>query len=58
MQVQEILDANRASLAMDGLYVTKEDEKNARDVLSGKRSLEEVISEIEQKYMKQEQIEW
>ena len=54
MQVQEILDANRASLAMDGLYVTKEDEKNARDVLSGKRSLEEVISEIEQKYMKHE----
>lgn len=54
MQVQEILDAAKASLAMDGLYVSAEDEQSAKDVLEGKKSLEEVISEIKQKYMRQE----
>lgn len=54
MQMQATLDAAKASLAMDGLYVTAEDEQNAKDVLEGKRSLDEVISEIKQKHMKQE----
>lgn len=54
MQTQEILDTTKASFAMEGMYATKEDEKNIIDVLMGKRTLDEVISEIKQKYIKNE----
>ena len=40
--------------AMEGMYATKEVEKNIIDVLMGKRTLDEVRSEIKQKYIKNE----
>lgn len=50
MQVQEILDTTKGSFVMEGMCATKEDEKNIIDVLTGNRTLEEVIAEIKQKY--------
>ena len=52
MQVQDILNTTKASFAMEGIYATKEDEKNIIDVLMGNRTLEEVIAEIKKKYSK------
>ena len=54
MQVQTILNTIKGSFAMEGIYATKEDEKNIVDILEGNRTLEEVISEIKQKYTKGE----
>lgn len=54
MQPQVILETTKASFAMEGMYATKEDEKNIIDVLMGTRTLDEVISEIKQKYIKNE----
>lgn len=54
MQTQVILDTTKASFAMEGMYATKEDEKNILDVLMGKKTLDEVIAEIKQKYIKKE----
>ena len=36
---------------MEGMYATENDEKNIMDVLTGERSLEDVIKEIKHKYM-------
>ena len=46
-----VLDTTKASFAMEGMYSTENDEKNIMDVLTGKRSLEDVIKEIKHKYM-------
>lgn len=46
-----VLNTTKASFAMEGMYATKNDEKNIMDVLTGKRSLEDVIQEIKHKYM-------
>ena len=46
-----VLDMTKASFAMEGMYATGNDEKNIMDVLTGKRSLEDVIKEIKHKYM-------
>ena len=46
-----VLDTTKASFAMEGMYATENDEKNIMDVLTGKRSLEDVIKEIKHKYM-------
>ncbi len=54
MQTQAILNTTKGSFAMEGMYATKEDEKNIVDVLVGNRTLEEVIAEIKQKYIKKE----
>ena len=54
MQIQAILDTTKGSFAMEGMYATKEDEKNIVDVLMGNRALEEVIAGIKQKYIKNE----
>lgn len=51
MPVKAVLDTTKASFAMEGLYATENDEKNITDVLTGKRSLEEVIKEIKSKYI-------
>ena len=54
MQTQAILNTTKGSFAMEGMYATIEDEKNIVDVLVGNRTLEEVIAEIKQKYIKKE----
>lgn len=48
---QVISDSIKASFAMEGMYATKKDEKNIMDVLTGKRTLEEVVEEIKKKYL-------
>ncbi len=48
-----ILDTTKASFAMEGMYASERDEKNIMDVLTGKRSLEDVINEIRDKYMQE-----
>ena len=48
---EAVLDTTKASFAMEGMYATENDEKNIMDVLTGKRSLEDVITEIKRKYM-------
>ena len=52
MRTQVILDTTKGSFAMEGMYATKEDEKNIVDVLVGNKSLEEVIEEIKQSLQK------
>lgn len=51
LSAKTILDTTKASFAMEGMYATKNDEKNIMDVLTGERSLEEVITEIKRKYV-------
>ena len=51
LPVKTVLNTTKASFAMEGMYATENDEKNIMDVLTGKRSLEEVINEIKSKYM-------
>lgn len=51
MPANAVLNTTKASFAMEGMYATENDERNIMDVLSGKRSLEEVIREIKHKYM-------
>ena len=51
LQAQAILDTTKASFAMEGMYATDYDEKNIMDVLTGNRSLEDVIKEIKKKYI-------
>ena len=40
---------------MEGMYATENDEKNIMDVLTGRRTLEEVIEEIKQKYLSEQE---
>jgi len=51
LPVQAILDTTKASFAMEGMYATEYDEKNIIDVLTGNRSLEDVLKEIKKKYI-------
>lgn len=51
LPAQAILDTTKASFAMEGMYATEYDEKNIMDVLTGNRSLEEVVKEIKKKYI-------
>lgn len=51
LPVQAVLDTTKASFAMEGMYATEYDEKNIMDVLTGNRSLEDVIKEIKKKYI-------
>lgn len=51
LTVKTILNTTKASFAMEGMYATENDEKNIMDVLTGERSLEDVITEIKYKYM-------
>lgn len=51
LPAKAVLDTTKASFAMEGMYATETDEKNIMDVLTGKRSLEDVIQEIKRKYM-------
>ena len=41
---------------MEGMYATENDEKDIMDVLTRKRSLEEVIGEIKHKYMAEKEL--
>lgn len=43
---EEIIRTTKGSFAMEGQYADEVDEKNMMDVLTGRRSLEEVIEEI------------
>lgn len=40
---------------MEGMYATEDDEKNIMDVLTGERSMEDIIKEIKQKYMSEKE---
>ncbi len=46
-----VLDTTKASFAMERMYATENDEKNIMDVLTGKRSLADVIKEIKHKHI-------
>ncbi|MCM1048542.1 MAG: antitoxin VbhA family protein [Clostridiales bacterium] len=48
---QAISDSTKASFAMEGIYATEKDEKNIIDVLSGKRTCQDVVEEIKKKYL-------
>jgi|InofroStandDraft_1065614.scaffolds.fasta_scaffold05187_8 hypothetical protein len=50
MSPQAILSTTKGSFAMEGMYASKTDEKNIIDVLTGSRSLEDVINELKEKY--------
>lgn len=39
----------KASLELEGFTLTKEDEKDIKDVLSGKKSKKDLINELKQK---------
>lgn len=49
--IQAISDSTKASFAMEGMYATEKDEKNIMDVLTGKRTWQEVVEEIKKKYV-------
>ncbi len=49
--VQAISDSTKASFAMEGMYATEKDEKNIMDVLTGKRTWQDVVEEIKKKYL-------
>lgn len=49
--IQVIADSTKASFAMEGMYATEEDERNIMDVLTGKRTWQEVVEEIKKKYL-------
>lgn len=49
--IQVISDSTKASFAMEGMYATEKDEKNIMDVLTGKRTWQEVVEEIKKKYL-------
>lgn len=51
LSAKAILETTKGSFAMEGLYATESDEKNIKDILSGKRSMEAAIIEIKRKYM-------
>ena len=51
LPAKAVLETTKASFAMEGMYASENDEKNIMDVLTGKRSLEDVITEIKRKYM-------
>ena len=46
MTPQEILTATKGSFAVDGIHASETDEKRILDVLTGSRSLEDVVDEI------------
>lgn len=48
--IQVISDSTKASFAMEGMYATETDEKNIMDVLTGKRTWQEIVEEIKIKY--------
>lgn len=50
MTVQETIDSVRASFAMEGLEMTREDEQRGQEILTGERSAEELIAELSVKY--------
>ncbi|MBO5246718.1 MAG: hypothetical protein J6B28_05590 [Eubacterium sp.] len=51
LPVKAVIDTTKASFAMEGMYATEHDEENIMDVLTGKRSVEEIIKEIKCKYV-------
>ena len=58
LPAQAILDTTKASFAMEGMYATDYDEKNIMDVLTGNRSLEDVIKEIKKKLLQRRNRKW
>jgi hypothetical protein len=52
MTVQETIDSVRASFAMEGLEMTQEDERRGEEILTGERSVDDVIAEISLKYVR------
>lgn len=51
MSVEEKVENVKGSFAMEGIEMTKSDEINAKDIISEKRNVEEIISELRRKYM-------
>lgn len=51
LPAKAILKTTKGSFAMEGIHATENDEKNIMDILTGKRSMEEVIMEIKRKYV-------
>lgn len=51
MPIQIISDSTKASFAMEGMYATEKDEKNIMDVLTGRRTWQDVVEEIKRKYL-------
>ena len=51
MTVQETIDSVRASFAMEGLEMTREDERRGEEILTGERTAEDLIAEISMKYV-------
>ena len=49
---QETIDSVRASFAMEGLEMTQEDERRGEEILTGERSVDDVIAEISLKYVR------
>ena len=49
MTVQEIIESVRASFEMEGFLMTTDDRKRGESILSGRKSIEEVIRELKDK---------
>lgn len=51
MTVINTIENVRATFAMENMVMSKEDEQRGRDILEGKKTIEQIISEIKEKYV-------
>ncbi|MDY2985225.1 hypothetical protein [Synergistes jonesii] len=50
MSIEDKIKNVKGSFAMEGIEMTKTDEMNANEIISKKRDVEEIISELKRKY--------
>ena len=50
MNIEDKIKNVKGSFAMEGIEMTKTDEMNANEIISKKRDVEEIISELKRKY--------
>ncbi len=50
MTIQETINSVRASFAMEDQIMTREDEIRGRAILTGEKTIDEVITELSKKY--------
>lgn len=51
MSIEEKVKNVKGSFAMEGIELTKADERKAKEIISEKRDVEEIISELKHKYL-------
>ena len=54
MTMQETIESVRASFEIEGLYMTQDDRKRGESILSGKKSIDDVIRELKDELRNEE----